>query len=83
MPLILVPSPPTAGVDVLLPARTPITAPLVSGPSAPNLSLSRTLILTVAPSAAEAVFAAAVGRSSTILTTMVLVVLLPRASVAL
>ncbi|MNE86318.1 hypothetical protein D3C80_1834050 [compost metagenome] len=61
-----------------LPARTPITKP----PSAPSTSLSSTLPLTVPPSTTEAKSAWALGTSSTMSMTMVLVTVLPNESVA-
>ncbi|MCY1402196.1 hypothetical protein D9M71_173320 [compost metagenome] len=82
MPLIGLPSPPMAEVDVSLPARTPTTAPAAAGPSAPPMSLSSTLPLTVPPSCTESASALAVGRSSMMLTLICPFAMSPSVSVA-
>ncbi|MNJ54131.1 hypothetical protein D3C77_495610 [compost metagenome] len=80
---MLTPSEPMAEVEVSAPARTPTTAPPWAAPSAPRMSLSSTLPVTVPPSITVALSDSAMGMSSTIWITMVLVTLLPSSSVAL
>ncbi|MNS72860.1 hypothetical protein D3C72_1062810 [compost metagenome] len=74
--------PPMAEVEVSAPARTPTTAPVTAGPSAPPMSLFRTLPLTVPPSATDAASGWALGKSSTILTLIWPVAVLPSVSLA-
>ncbi|MCY1458479.1 hypothetical protein D9M71_758660 [compost metagenome] len=79
MPLIGLPSPPTAEVAVLPPARTPTT---VAGPSAPLMSLPSTPILTVPPSVTDDESGLALGKSSTMLTLICPFAMSPSVSVA-
>ncbi|MNZ98231.1 hypothetical protein D3C78_1175080 [compost metagenome] len=79
MPLIWLPSPPMAEVEVLPPARTPTT---VAGPSAPLASLPSTLMLTVPPSTTDDESGLALGKSSMMLTLICPVAVSPLLSIA-